>query len=544
MLARGAGRIDLTKAGTPGLTLDNPSLSAGEVVAGPGQGLHDQGDRRQRRRLDVDGHARRRRPAGRTSTSRRAPARSSVPANGSATLRRARRRRAGAARGSYEGKVVLTNGATGRVLHVPGLAPRARHDAGRGRPARRRRRLVRRRGLPRLLAGLQGHVQRAGRHATSTSTCGTHGFPSLLDLYRYKAVVIFTGNNDSFDTSGFSPSDQNRLSEWLDSGGKLWTIGQNFAEASDSNAELLVGEPRPVAAVPRLPRREVPVRQRVRRPAGASPDGDGRDFMKKLRIDLSPGGDGAGNQSSIEVSGPMPDTDTYAASDTMTPLFAAKEHPRQRHGHRVGRSSEPGLKDGRTETRRQKFLYRSLSMGFGLEGVNSNTGYSSRQDVAAAAWRWLSDTITFGTITATPRKPGKDELVFTVPVSVVRRGGVHGLRLGLRRRLRDRALGQEPDREPQVQDDAATTSSASQRPTTSVTRRSRRRRCTSPSDARSSVSPRAPLAHALRGAPEAGSTGSALGRDTFAGSREGEARWPSWIRFVGRRSRWSAPRSS
>src|SRR5262249_29168871 len=64
------------------------------------------------------------------------------------------------------------------------------------------------------------------------------GFPVLLDLYHYKAVVIFTGNNDSFDTSGFSASDQNHLSEWLDSGGKLWTIGQNFAEESDSNGSF------------------------------------------------------------------------------------------------------------------------------------------------------------------------------------------------------------------------------------------------------------------------------------------------------------------
>ena len=175
--------------------------------------------------------------------------------------------------------------------------------------------------------------------------------------------------------------------------------------------------------------------------------------MKKLRIDLSPGGDGAGNQSSIEVSQPMPDTDTYAAEDTMIALFAAKEI----HGNDTGiawaRSSEPGLKD----EERQQFLYRSLSMGFGLEGVNSNTGYASRLDVAAAAWRWLSDTITFGSVTATPRKPGQNEFVALGAGDVVRRGGVHGLRLGLRRRLRHRPLGQDPECEPQVEDDAATT---------------------------------------------------------------------------------------
>src|SRR4030095_16711494 len=34
VLDRGAGRIDLTKAGNPGITLDHPSLSAGEITAG------------------------------------------------------------------------------------------------------------------------------------------------------------------------------------------------------------------------------------------------------------------------------------------------------------------------------------------------------------------------------------------------------------------------------------------------------------------------------------------------------------------------------
>ena len=67
--------------------------------------------------------------------------------------------------------------------------------------------------------------------------------------------MIFTGNNDSFDTSGFSPADQDHLSEWLDSGGKLWTTGQNFAEESDSNTRFSSASLGRVAAVPRLPRR-------------------------------------------------------------------------------------------------------------------------------------------------------------------------------------------------------------------------------------------------------------------------------------------------
>jgi hypothetical protein len=239
------------------------------------------------------------------------------------------------------------------------------------------------------------------------------GFPSLLDLYHYKAVVIFTGNNDSFDTSGFALADQDALSEWLDSGGKLWTIGQNFAEESDSNGSFSSAS----LGRSRLYHGYLGLKYENGSAYGTGPapryTAEGKGPLKKLRVDLSPGGDGAGNQSSIELSSPMPDTDTYAAADTMTQLFAAKQIQGNITGVAWGRSSEDGLKPDE----RQKFLYRSVSMGFGLEGVNSNTGFTSRQDVAAATWRWLSDTITFGPISATPRKPGKDETVFTVPVS-------------------------------------------------------------------------------------------------------------------------------
>jgi hypothetical protein len=229
----------------------------------------------------------------------------------------------------------------------------------------------------------------------------------LLDLYRYKAVVIFTGNNDSFDTSGFSPADQNHISEWLDSGGKLWTIGQNFAEASDSNgafSSASLGRSRLYHGY--LGVMYVAGSAYGDQPA-AQPTAGGKEVMKKLKIDLSPGADGAGNQSSIEVMRAMPDTDTYAASDAMIQFFESRAD--DVHGGKTaiafGRSSEPNLKDAGW---RQQFKYRAVAMGFGLEGVNDTTGFSTRQQVAKATWDWLSDTITFGPLTTTPQKPGKN----------------------------------------------------------------------------------------------------------------------------------------
>jgi subtilisin family serine protease len=411
VLARGAGRIDLTKAGTPGLTLDRASISLGEVAAGQGRDFTI-------RATDVSGAA----SSWSITSSKTAGGTNfditpstgtlAVAANGSASFPVHVGAAANAARGSYEGKVELTNSATGRVLHMPvwlrvldtSLTAQVLlvdDDGSSADP-----------GFPDY-SGVYKSVFDGLGVSYEYIDPWNDGFPSLLDLYHYRVVVMFTGNNDSFDTSGLSPADQDHLSEWLDSGGKLWAIGQNFAETSDSNGSFSSAS----LGRSRLYHGYMGLKYVTGSAYGTGPapgyTADSRGPLKKLRVDLSPGGDGAGNQSSIEVTEPMPDTDTYAASDTMTVLFAAKEIRGNDTGVGWGRSSEPGLKDDE----RQKFLYRSLSMGFGLEGINSNTGFSSRQEVAAAAWRWLSDTITFGTITATPRKPGQNEFVVSVPVT-------------------------------------------------------------------------------------------------------------------------------
>jgi hypothetical protein len=51
--------------------------------------------------------------------------------------------------------------------------------------------------------------------------------------------------------------------------------------------------------------------------------------------------------------------------------------------------------------------------------VNSNTGYATRQQIAEAAWKWLSDTITFGALSVTLQKPGKNNqhVVFAITAS-------------------------------------------------------------------------------------------------------------------------------
>jgi PKD domain len=309
---------------------------------------------------------------------------------------------AAAAPGSYEGKVELTNSSTGRVLHVPVwlrvlpanplatvlLVDDDGSDAGAGFPDYSQV-------YKDLLASMGVDYQ--------YRNVWTQGFPSFFGLFSYKAVLIFSGNNDSFDTSGFSTANQDALLAWLNSGGKLWTTGQNFAEESDSNGSYSS----PSIGRSRLYHGYLGVMQVAPSAyAGAAPQptGDGKGPLKGLKIDLSPGGDGAGNQDSIELQAPMQDNDTYQAADTEIPLVVAKDADVTggKTGLAFGRSSDATLKSP------QQYRYRSVSMGFGLEGVNSNTGFATRKEVAEAAWRWLSDTITFGALSVGPKTPGHE----------------------------------------------------------------------------------------------------------------------------------------
>jgi subtilisin family serine protease len=399
---RGAGRVDLTKAGTPGLTLDQASLSAGEITAG--------------QHVDFAIHASDVSGAGGTwtvsSVKTGSPATTAnfeitpgsfslaVAANGNATLPVRVEAVAAAVPGSYEGKVVLTNGPT--ILHVPvwlRVLPTTStadillvDDDGSSSPA----------SFPDYSAVYTSALAGLGVSFTYLNAW-TQAFPTLAALHGYKVVLVFTGNNDSFDTSGFTTTALNRLSEWLDSGGRLLATGQNFAETTDNNTTYSS----PSIGRSRLYHGYLGVKYVAGSAfAGAAPrpTANGAGPMTGMTLDLSPGADGAGNQSSIEVTTAMPDNDTYEAAHTMVPLFRAIGSAVQQAGNAIsfGRSSEPTLDEERLEYR-----YRSLSMGFGLEAVNNATAFTSRAQLTRASLNWLLDRISFDPVSVTPHKAKK-----------------------------------------------------------------------------------------------------------------------------------------
>jgi hypothetical protein len=97
----------------------------------------------------------------------------------------------------------------------------------------------------------------------------------------------------------------------------------------------------------------------------------------------------------------------------MTPLFRAIGSAAQTANAAIafGRSSEPSLEEERLEYR-----YRTASLGFGLEGVNNDTAFSSRSQMARATLNWLLDRTTFGAlavISQTDKDGEKKKVVLT-----------------------------------------------------------------------------------------------------------------------------------
>ena len=233
VLDGGAGRIDLTKAGTPGITLDQPSLSAGEITAGEHRDFTIQA-------TDVSGGGTWSVSAVETANGSNFDITPSAPfltlaPGGTATLGVTVSATAAAVPGDYEGKVVLTNG--GATAHVPvwlRVLPTSAtadvllvDDDGSNWPS----------AFPDYSAVYTSALTGLGVSFTYLNAW-TQAFPSLTALHGYKAVLIFTGNNNSFNTSGFTTTSLTRIAEWLESGGRLFTTGQNMAETTDNNTSF------------------------------------------------------------------------------------------------------------------------------------------------------------------------------------------------------------------------------------------------------------------------------------------------------------------
>lgn len=264
VLERGSGRIDLAAAVDPGLVFTFASLSGGEAAAGETVPFTIRG--RNVSGAAVTWYVTTAGDDGLTVT----PSTSTltVGARGGVTFDMAVGSVADAEPGDYEGSVILTNQATGRRLHLPvwlGVRPAPTTDV--------------------LLVdddgSAFGFTDYAGVYTAALDAAGVgydyidvgaEFFPAALDLYHYRAVVMLTGDNDSFNTSGLFPGDQDALAEWLDK--RRPALAERAEPGRDDRQQRhRVAEPGPGQDLPRPCRAQVRGRHRLRRRTGADADG-------------------------------------------------------------------------------------------------------------------------------------------------------------------------------------------------------------------------------------------------------------------------------
>jgi len=383
VLDRGAGRIDLTQAGSPGLIFDKPSLSGGELrSAGQSRSFTVRATNLSGAAGTWDVSTTETGDAAKTANFNitATPSTLSLGNGNSGSIHATAESVAGAPTGDYEGSVVLVNGT--KRLHIPvwfRVLPAVQKDV--------------------LLIDDDGSATGglADRKAAYTAMLDSLGLtydyldmglppftpeakPGLMNLYRYRAVVLFTGDNNDFNNlSGFFGEDHDNLAEWLDSGGRIWALGQNLALAEDSGTYHS-----------RLDRGRI-----YSGYLGLAYEADSVNPAGTMGLGPFAGMALGFSQTSVEgSSSPSFDTDTYNSRRTTQRFFQTGAGAGVSHG----RTSDPTL-----EEERQEYLYRAVSMGFGIEGLS---GGATPTQVGDRTMDWLLDRLTVG-LASSSDGPGK-----------------------------------------------------------------------------------------------------------------------------------------
>ncbi len=414
VLDRGAGRIQVDRAASPGLLFDRPALSFGTISAPPGQPAHAT--------LTVSA----RNSSGQRQTYTLTTQRSggadfgigvSVP---SITIAAGAVARfdvsidlpAGAAPGDYQGQVDLQGpGGDATRLHLPlwaRLAPAERSPS--------KVLLIDNDGSSSLeLPDYSGYYGNAlGELAVSFTYLDVDALagqsqtlPDISELQKYEIVIWFTGDYDLPSGAASVPTplteaDQNVLIAYLQSGGNLIATGQNLAQAADINRNP-PDDPRygrsdlyHVYLGARFVQDDVFTHTATleRSATGTAAQG----WLPSMVVDLSaPAGEdaslsdktGAGNQVSIDETTVI-DTDPRTPDRYTTPILRATSTNSQVAGIiALNRSAEPTLEQPATA-----IPYRSTYLAFGLEGVRNDTGATTRQQLLQNLLYWHVDRPT------------------------------------------------------------------------------------------------------------------------------------------------------
>jgi subtilisin family serine protease len=382
VMTRGSGRLDLTKAADPGLTVDKPSYSFGLVPQGSTASvvLNFQSVLTSAADYAVS-VVETITDTGKVTVTASA-ASLSLPAGGAGSLSLNVQVGAGATLKDLEGYLLLSHGP--HTAHVPywlRVIP-ATHgeillvDADR--------------------SPTSGYDDYRSYYTSTLETLGqtydvwdmySSGMPSRAVLDRYDKVIVFGGYNYSRYWNYYGNYDD--LRNYLVAGGKVLFTGQDMFNA---NMTLSLWSAFTGAAY---------VQDSVFSPdcsllppqPSIAGNADWNPFLKNVIVDLSPGGDGAGNQWCVDEL-----QATYYIDIDTVPFFnvlPTATTTAQSGVVATRSSSEPTLERVADPISApwEPVRWRSIYLGFGLEGVNDDTGYTTRAQLLESFFNWMDDRL-------------------------------------------------------------------------------------------------------------------------------------------------------
>jgi hypothetical protein len=214
----------------------------------------------------------------------------------------------------------------------------------------------------------------------------------IVELLGYRAVVYFTGDN-VFET--LSGGDQYDLNTYFRNGGGVIATGQNLA-ATFGSADAGGGSDFYTSGMGGDFQQDsvtggVLTTTMIMSSTAALP-------MAGLNVDVGLGGDGAANQDSVDEIAPVPPRPAIEIPPLGFPdpsynrvkynaLFEYPDATNEISGTTgIGHSDQPMLeKPGRA------YYGRTLYFTFGMEGVNDDTGLTTRAELLQRSLDWLWD---------------------------------------------------------------------------------------------------------------------------------------------------------
>ena len=219
--------------------------------------------------------------------------------------------------------------------------------------------------------------------------------PTAAELAAYDVIIYWSGDNYNPDgtftvATPLTVIDMQILTDWQFNGGRLLVTGQDLASAwdaldSDGDGYFIYSgnlgtkyvqdslfDPGYAGVLPPAP----------------SVMGMPGSPLNGVVLDLSGAGDGAANQYYVDEVELAPFGDT-SAPETIKPILAAIDGAAQMEGYVASsRADGPTLEEPVMD-----FDYRTIYLSFGFEGINNDTGFTTREELMGGLLNWLTDEV-------------------------------------------------------------------------------------------------------------------------------------------------------